>query len=141
MPERKRRRLIPQVDVVLLDEQPRRLYFTLDDVYEVNLRDKELPGDPRNLVYSLFLGLRHEDSALTLERVRELTDFYNAEYYAECIGLAMGRELAEEEQAAAHPLPEAVPLKVNGAAVPSIGVSSGRSDEWSSDSVMRNSGD
>jgi hypothetical protein len=134
MPERKRK-VLQRVEIVLGDEVPRYLYYTLADVLEL----QQLPErDLDSVAKALFLGLRHEHADLTLEGLRPLIEMQNLSYYNACVAEAMGTANPSAEPAAeAQPAPA-----VNGLAVPSFtsGSDSGLSHVSASGSRSGNSG-
>jgi hypothetical protein len=136
MPKRKRK-ILQRVEIVLGDEVPRYLYYTLADVLEL----QQLPQrDVDSIAVAMFLGLRHEHADLTLETLRPLIEMQNLSYYNACIAEAMGTANPSAEPAAgAEPAQAAA---VNGLAVPSFpsGSGSGLSLVSGSGSPSGNSG-
>jgi hypothetical protein len=134
MPERKRK-ILQRVEIVLADERPRYLYYTLADVLELQqLPQRELDS----VAKALFLGLRHEHADLTLAALRSLIEMQNLSYYNACVAEAMGTANPSAEPAAAERPAE----PVNGLAAPSFtsGSGSGPSLVTGSDFTSGNSG-
>jgi hypothetical protein len=100
MPDRKKKRL-SRVEIVLADDKPRTLLYTLNEICEINeLHSSGTLADPRNFARVVQLGLRHESPDLTVEEVARLIDAPNLDYYRDCVNEA---SFAGEAPAAAPP--------------------------------------
>jgi hypothetical protein len=106
----KAKKRVSRVEIVLNDEKPRWLYYTLNDVYEMQQASASAgAADPRVFVHHIWLGLRHDEPELTEAQVMALVDAVNLDYYVACLAEATNPTAAAQQQ------------YLNGAALPSIG--------------------
>jgi hypothetical protein len=108
MPTKTKKRLA-RVEIVLADDKPRELLYTLEEIYEMTqLAQTETASDPRNFARLVQLGLRHAEPEITVEQVAKLIDAPNLDYYRECVN---------EASFAGNPTqaPAAIAARANGA--------------------------
>ena len=81
------RKHVRKTEIILADDQPRELYYTLDEIFEISqLADRD---SPRNLAVVIALGLRHAQPDVTADQVAKLLDAPNIAYFGACVDEAI----------------------------------------------------